>query len=116
MGGVKWPGFPCSNGYATVPRVAYTWVPYVISVGNVASFLLALRGLKLGGSVSLLAAQILFLAYAALTGQPGFLFQNVLMIGSALYGILVWWRGRPHPDPERVDAADEFPASWTDHG
>lgn len=96
--------------------MAYTWVPYVISIGNVASFLLALRGLKLWGSVSLLAAQTVFVAYAALTGQPGFLFQNVLMIGSALYGVSVWWRARPRPDPVCPDPVDEFPASWIDHG
>lgn len=96
--------------------MAYSWVPYVISIGNVASFLLALRGLKLGGSVSLLAAQTVFVVYATLTGQPGFLFQNILMIGSALYGILAWWRARPTPSPEPVTLANEFPASWADHG
>lgn len=96
--------------------VAYQWVPYVISIGNVASFLFALRGLRLLGSISLLSAQAIFVCYAALTGQPGFLFQNVLMIGSALYGILVSWRGRRRPEPELASPADEFPASWADHG
>jgi uncharacterized iron-regulated membrane protein len=96
--------------------VAYQWVPYVISIGNVASFLLALRGLKLSGSISLLAAQALFVVYADLTGQPGFLFQNVLMIGSALYGIIAWWRKRPRPEPARSEVVDEFPASWADQG
>lgn len=90
------------------------WFPFVISAGNASSFLLSSFRRPLPGAGVLFVTQALFIAYSTMTGQYGFYVQNVVMMVAA---VLVVCRLRPRRQTTEIaDVADEFPASWADHG
>ena len=67
------------------------WVPWALAAGNATSALLTGKG-KLAGWPVLAATQLAFIAYAFATNQVGFILQNVVMIGIAVYNAWLWTR------------------------
>jgi hypothetical protein len=74
------------------------WCPYVIAAGNIGSLIFTRAGEKFG-FVLLFLAQILFVWYANVTGQPGFSWQNLVMAAVAVQSYWQWSVGGP---PVRV--------------
>lgn len=66
-----------------------TWVPWLLAFGNVLSALLVGKGQRKGWVVMMLT-QPAFVCYALLTGQPGFMLQNVAMQTIASHNYLSW--------------------------
>jgi len=67
------------------------WVPWLLAVGNVSSAFCTGKGLN-AGWVLLVLTQLGFIVYAVMTGQPGFLLQNVAMIAIGVYNFMKWRR------------------------
>lgn len=67
------------------------WVPWVLASGNIASAVLTGRR-RLSGWTVLAATQLLFIAYAVLTAQWGFLPQNIAMTTVAVINHRTWSR------------------------
>jgi len=65
------------------------WVPWLLAFGNVLSALLVGRGKRSGWGV-MMVTQPAFVAYALITGQPGFMLQNIAMQGIASKNYLTW--------------------------
>jgi len=74
---------------------------YVIAVGNAGSLLLTGAGNKWGFPV-LITAQVVFIWYTLVTGQPGFLVHNVIMIIIATQAFWRWDRLGPPMIPRSV--------------
>jgi len=67
------------------------WVPWLLAAGNVSSAFCTGKGLN-AGWVLLVLTQLGFIVYAVMTGQPGFLLQNVAMIAIGVYNFMKWRR------------------------
>ena len=70
------------------------WGPYVLAAGNVGSLILTRAGEKFG-FVLLLLAQAFFIWYAGVTGQSGFILQNLVMGAVAVDSWVRWSRKTP---------------------
>jgi hypothetical protein len=69
------------------------WVPWLLAAGNVSSAFCTGKGLN-AGWVLLVLTQMAFILYAVITGQPGFLLQNVAMIAIGVYNFVKWRKRR----------------------
>jgi len=67
------------------------WVPWLLAAGNVSSAFCTGKELN-AGWVLLVLTQLGFIVYAVMTGQPGFLLQNVAMIAIGVYNFMKWRR------------------------
>jgi hypothetical protein len=67
------------------------WVPWVLATGNVGSAYLSGKRNKWGWAL-LVFTQLLFVAYAIITGQYGFLLQNVVMATIGVVNYVKWMR------------------------
>lgn len=98
------------------------WLPLLVGTGNLISVALTGTGRWQGWPV-LIAAQLTFAVYGALTSQQALWLLNVGMI---VFASIMWrrWtvaarRGAwvaPGGQVVVPDPADEFPASWVDQG
>jgi len=76
-------------------------IPWIIAVGNVGSAFCTGRGWIAGWPI-LLITQLGFIAYAVVTGQLGFLLQNVAMAVIAVVNWHRWWN-RPDMTGDGVE-------------
>jgi hypothetical protein len=90
----------------------------VVGAGNITSVALTGTGRWLGWPV-LIAAQLTFAVYGAITSQQQLWLLNVGMVAFAVIMWRRWHRlgqaGRPAPG-RAPDPVDEFPSSWADQG
>lgn len=97
-----------------------TWILLIVGAGNLTSVALTGTGRWQGWPV-LIFAQGLFATYGAFTSQQALWLLNGGMVVFAAIMWRRWSRQRraglaaPGAAVERV-SADEFPASWVDHG
>lgn len=78
------------------------WVPWLLAAGNVSSAFCTGKGLN-AGWVLLVLTQMAFILYAVITGQPGFLLQNVAMIAIGVYNFLKWRKRRKGNEDGRLE-------------
>jgi len=78
------------------------WVPWLLAAGNVSSAFCTGKGLN-AGWVLLVLTQLAFILYAVLTGQPGFLLQNVAMIAIGVYNFVKWRKRRKGNEDGRLE-------------
>lgn len=78
------------------------WVPWLLAAGNVSSAFCTGKGLN-AGWVLLVLTQMAFILYAVITGQPGFLLQNVAMIAIGVYNFVKWRKRRKGNEDGRLE-------------
>lgn len=83
-----------------------SWVPYLLAAGNVGSALCTGRKLTVGWPL-LIVTQVGFVAYALVTGQYGFIFQNIAMAAIGAYN----WRKWKRPEADKVEPKTLEPSS-----
>lgn len=75
---------------------------YLLSALGASSYLLAVRGIKAGLWVGV-GTQFVWVSYALISDQPGFLFSVALFLPINVYGLWKWKKETNANQAERVD-------------